>query len=80
VLERTLEGGATFTTMEGQLSVTLSGDGKGHVHVQGTAADEPGTGNRLEFGFDVDQTYLPGIAETLEHFLAAFPVVAASDD
>jgi hypothetical protein len=75
VLERTLEGGATFTTMEGQLSVTLSGDGKGHVHVKGTSADEPGSGNRLEFGFDIDQTYLQQIARGLESFVGAFPVV-----
>jgi hypothetical protein len=78
-LSRTLEGAATFTTMEGQLSVTLSGDGKGHVHVQGTAVDEPGTGNRLEFGFDIDQTYLHGIASCLDSFVAAFPVVNPTD-
>lgn len=78
-LNRTLEGAATFTTMEGQLAVSLTGDGKGHVHVQGTAVDEPGTGNQLEFGFDIDQTYLPQILQCLEYFLTAFPVIHPTD-
>jgi hypothetical protein len=78
-LSRTLEGAATFNTMEGQLSLTLAGDGKGHVHVQGTAVDEPGTGNRLAFGFDIDQTYLQQIADCVESFVAAFPVVNPTD-
>jgi hypothetical protein len=78
-LSRTLEGAATFNTMEGQLSVTLSADGRGHVHVQGTAVDEPGTGNQLEFRFDIEQTYLQGIADCLESVVAAFPVVNPTD-
>jgi hypothetical protein len=78
-LNSALDGAAAFTTMEGQLAVTLTGDGNGHVHVRGTAADEPGSANQLQFGFDIDQTYLPPISEALEHCLAAFPVVAAPD-
>jgi hypothetical protein len=78
-LHGTLEGVATFTTMEGQLDLTLTGDGKGHVHVQGTAVDEPETRNQLEFGFDIGQTQLPQIAQCLENFLAAFPVIHPTD-
>ena len=78
-LNRTLEGAAALTTMEGQLAVSLTGDGEGHIHVRGTAVDETGTGNRLEFRFEIDQTYLQPIAQSLEHVLAAFPVVAAPD-
>lgn len=78
-LSRTVDGAATFTTMEGQLAVSLVGDGNGKMHVRGTAVDDPGTGNRLEFSFGIDQTYLQPIAQSLEHVLAAFPVVAAPD-
>jgi hypothetical protein len=78
-LQGTLEGAATLTTMEGQLAVTLTGDGKGNVHVQGTAVDGSETGNQLEFGFDIDQTYLPQIAQCLEAFLAAYPVIHPTD-
>lgn len=76
-LSQTLEGAATFSTMEGQLALTLTGDGKGHVQVTGEAMDEAGTGNRLEFTFNIDQTYLPLICTSLQDLLAAFPVVGA---
>jgi hypothetical protein len=42
--------------------------------------DDPTSGNRLEFNFDIYRTQLSQISESLEHFLAAFPVVAAPDD
>jgi hypothetical protein len=74
-LSRTLEGAAHFTTMEEQIALTLAGDGKGQIGVSGEALNEAGSGNRLQFGFDVDQSYLPAICESLERLLAAFPVV-----
>jgi hypothetical protein len=78
-LSRTLDGAATFSTMEGQVAFSLAGDGKGQVRVQGEAADTPGSDNRLQFGFDIDQTYLPEICRSLEVILAAFPVVGTAD-
>jgi hypothetical protein len=75
-LNRTLEGTATFRTLEDQVAITLSGNGKGTVHVSGETIDSPGTGNRLQFGFEMDQTYLPEICRSLEYLLAAFPVIA----
>jgi hypothetical protein len=78
-LSRMLEGTATFSTLEGQIAFSLTGDGKGHVRVQGEAVDEPGTGNRLHFGFEIDQTYLPEISRALEYLLAAFPVTGTAD-
>ena len=74
-LQRTLEGTAQFTTMEEQVALTLAGDGKGHVRVSGEARDEPGSGNRLQFEFALEQTALPSICRSLEQFLAAFPVM-----
>jgi hypothetical protein len=72
-LSQTLEGAAAFSTMEGQLALTLTGDGNGHIQLKGEAQDQPG-GNRLHFEFEIDQTYLPSICRSLEHLLVAFPV------
>jgi hypothetical protein len=78
-LSRTLEGTASFSTMEGQIAVSLAGDGKGHVRVQGEAADTPVGDNRLQFRFEIDQTHLPPMCRSLEVILAAFPVVGTAD-
>ena len=78
-LSRTLDGAASFSTMEGQIAFSIAGDGKGHVRVHGEARDAPGSDNRLHFSFDIDQTYLPQICRSLEVLLAAFPVVGTTD-
>jgi hypothetical protein len=76
----TLEGSAHFTTMEEQIAVHLTGDGKGAFRVIGEALDVAGGENRLEFALDIDQTYLAPICQSLEHLLTAFPVRALSDE
>jgi hypothetical protein len=73
-LVQALEGSARLTTMEGQLAVFLTGDGKGAIRVHGEAIDKAPGVNRLQFEFEVDQTYLGSICQSLEHLLAAFPV------
>lgn len=78
-LDRALEGTASFTTMEGQIALTLSGDERGHIAVLGEARDAPGSRNRLRFSFAIDQTYLSGICRALAVVLSAFPVVGALD-
>lgn len=79
-LVQALDGSASFTTMEGQIALFLTGDGKGTVHVHGEAIDEAGGDNRLEFAFDLDAVYLAPICQSLEHLLAAFPVRETSED
>jgi len=78
-LDRTIEGAATFTTMEGQLALSLTGGVNGRVKIVGEALDLSGSENRLEFSFDVDHTYLPALAHSLEFLLAAFPVIGTPD-
>ena len=78
-LARTIEGAATFTTMEGQLAISLTAAADGRVKVAGEALDLAGSENRLEFSFDVDQAYLTALARSLELLLAAFPVIGAPD-
>jgi hypothetical protein len=78
-LVRTPQGTARFTTAEGQVALTLTGDGSGAVHVSGEAIDEAESGNRLQFAFDIDQEGLEALRQSLEDLLAAFPVTDASD-
>ena len=79
-LIQALDGSASLTTMEGQIAVFLTGDGKGTFHVRGEAVDQPGGDNRLEFAFDLDAAYLAPICQSLEHLLATFPVRGTSED
>ena len=78
-LRGALDGAASFSSMEGQIALSLAGDGRGHIRVSGDACDTPGSDNRLQFGFDIDQTYLAQICRSLEVLLAAFPVVGTTD-
>src|SRR5687767_3628634 len=57
-LYNTLRGTAEFTTLEGQLHLRLSGDGKGQIELVGEIADQPGIGNRLHFTLQFDQSQL----------------------
>jgi hypothetical protein len=77
-LSGALQGAAHFTTMEGQLALVFTGDAKGRIQVSGKASDDAGTGNCLEFVFDIDQTYLPSICRSLQNLLVAFPVVGTT--
>ena len=73
-LYRSLKGEAEFSTMEGQLSLSVSGNGRGEILVRGVALDAPGIGNRLEFQLELDQTYVQRTVAELSHVIAAFPV------
>jgi hypothetical protein len=57
-LYRTLKGEAALNTIEDQISLLLTGDGKGHIELKGTLLDRCGTGNRLNFVLQYDQTLL----------------------
>jgi hypothetical protein len=56
---------AIFSTMEEWLTLNLTLDHLGHVHIKGTAIDQPGTGNMLSFYLELDQSYLPRIITEL---------------
>lgn len=74
-LHATLTGRATFDTCEGWLRIQVEGDGKGHFHAECEATDRPGTGNRLVFKIDFDQTEVPEILRGLDAICDAIPVV-----
>jgi len=73
-LFETLTGAAEFSTMEGQLSLQLSGDGKGHIELRGEVADQAGIGNRLHFSLAFDQSQLGASIRELEKVISQFQV------
>jgi hypothetical protein len=77
-LFKTLSGSAEFATMEGQLSLRLAGDGKGHVELHGEVADQAGVGNRLHFTLHFDQSQLGASIRELEKVISECPVRAGS--
>jgi hypothetical protein len=56
---------ATLEPLEPNLTLSFSGDGKGHVAVVGVARNEFHTGTHLTFKISLDQTQLPTIAKAL---------------
>lgn len=73
-LHSALRGRATFATMEEQLSISLEGDGLGHITLIGAASDQPGIGNELRFQLSLDQTQLQASLQSLEAVVNAYPV------
>ncbi len=73
-LYKTLHGEAVFQTLEEQIELKLSGDGKGHIHLDGKVLDQAGVGNCLTFEIDFDQTELFGSICELEDIVEHFPV------
>jgi hypothetical protein len=72
-LYRTLKGVAQFSAMEEQLALTMTSTGLGQIQLEGAAQDVSGTGNRLEFAFDLDQSYLAQTLAQLDAVVLAFP-------
>jgi hypothetical protein len=73
-LYKELTGSAEFTTLEGQLSLTLSCDTRGHITLRGEILDQAGIGNRLSFHLDLDQSFLQKSIGELDAVIRAFPV------
>ncbi len=75
-LYRTLRGEANFRTLEEQLLLRLTGNGRDEICVRGVAVDIPGTGNRLEFELMLDQSHLQSTLDSLNEVIDQFPVRA----
>ena len=75
-LYKGLNGEAKLVTMETQLQLTLTGNGRGGISLKGEAWDRPGIGNRLVFGLDLDQTHLATTLGELDAVIKRFPVRA----
>lgn len=75
-LYSTLTGEATFETLEAQLALVLTGDGRGGISLRGEAWDQPGVGNRLDFSFHLDQTHIAKTLGELNALVRGYPVRA----
>jgi hypothetical protein len=64
-LYRNLIGPAQFTPMEPYLELKFTGNGKGHILVEGKAQDSLSDGTHLAFKLELDQTELLAIADAL---------------
>jgi hypothetical protein len=65
VLHRDLRGMAQLQPQEPNITLELTGDGKGQGTVLGTVQNLFERKNQLRFEFEIDQTYLEGIARAL---------------
>jgi hypothetical protein len=73
-----VSGTATFDTMEGWLSLTVTCEHTGKVTIVGEMTDRPGVGDRLHFSLpDIDQTFLPPLIEQLRSCEEAYSVVGS---
>jgi hypothetical protein len=73
-LYKSPEQAARFETLEGQLSLELSGNRLGAVTLRGVAEDQPGLGNRLHFSLKLDQTQVGSALRQLRELLILYPV------
>lgn len=76
-LYNSLNGIAEFKTLEGQLYIKASGDGKGHISIEGEASNGMETGNRLNFNLEIDQTDLSSTIKQLKKLVKQYPVRGA---
>ena len=70
-----LNGIATFHTLESQVEIKIVGDGIGHLKAECEVMDYAGTGNKLVFEINFDQTHIPKILNQLEKITKKFPKI-----
>ena len=72
-LYQTVSGSAVFTSYEAQLELVLACDARGRIQLRGEAMDQAGTGSKLIFELEIDQTYVPAIISSLQLALERHP-------
>ena len=68
---------ANFQTLENQLELHFTGDGRGHIAVSGLARDVAGTGNQLRFQLGIDQTQASALTKQTDALVARYPVIGS---
>ena len=69
-----LDGVAIFDTIEGQVNIKIKGDGIGHFEASCMVMDYAGTGNKLDFEINFDQTLIPNIVGQLNNITKTYPI------
>jgi hypothetical protein len=71
-----VSGTAVFTDYEGQLELRMVCDVRGHIRLKGEAMDIAGTGNKLTFELELDQTNVPPVLTSLKSCVERHPARA----
>jgi len=66
-LNKTLKGKAELLPREDQFKLSLVADNLGHIRVEGHAYEQACYGNCLNFQFELDQTYLLELIDSLKN-------------
>ena len=66
-LNKTLKGKAELLPREDQFKLSLVADNLGHISVEGHAYEKACYGNCLNFEFELDQTYLLELIDSLKN-------------
>ncbi|NQY38414.1 MAG: hypothetical protein HRT37_26470 [Alteromonadaceae bacterium] len=66
-LNKTLKGKAELLPREDQFKLSLVADNLGHISVEGHAYEQACYGNCLNFEFELDQTYLLTLIDSLKN-------------
>jgi hypothetical protein len=75
ILHKELTGLAELDTMEGQVKLAFSGNGRGTITLNGSMQDRSGDGNVINFELNLDQTYLIPLIDELNELIAEYPVI-----
>lgn len=75
ILYENLSGQAELRPREEQLTVTLKGNGRGGIEVNGIAWFTACYGSKLDFEFEIDQTFLPAVLEQLSSLNAQLQAI-----
>ena len=67
----TLSGKAELTHREKQLTLSLEGNGRGTISVTGLAYAHATHGSKLQFEFELDQTFLPEAIRAIQKLEAS---------
>ena len=79
-LNESLDGQASFDSIEHWLQITVKGDGLGHFNAHCLAKDIAGIGNTLKFSLYFDQTEIPAILDGLNQTIERFPLIGGRDE
>lgn len=71
--QKALNGIAIFSNIEGNVQVTLSTDGLGHISIEGLLQHPNNPDLKLQFIIDSDQTLLPELILECNQILKHFP-------
>ncbi len=68
----TLKGNIEFVNLDGALQFTIQSNSFGRMNCKGSFQEFPSQENRLEFEFEIDQSYLPATLLDLKKIIEPY--------